>query len=143
MKRLGRFMKRNYKIIIPLVLLAGILLSFQIKKQADPEKDRILIGLIRYALTQGHYEPQNLDDTFSEVVYVDFIDGLDPTKRFFTQEDLNQFSFYKDKIDDQIKNEDLTFYNNVYSRYARRLREARSFYPEILKTPFDFERTKF
>jgi carboxyl-terminal processing protease len=138
MKRLERFMKRNYKIVIPLVLLAGILLSFQIKKQADPEKDKILIGLIRYALTQGHYEPRNLDDTFSEAVYADFIDGLDPTKRFFTQEDLDQFSFYKDKIDDQIKSEDLTFYNNVYSRFARRLREARNFYPEILKTPFDF-----
>lgn len=138
MKRLEGFMKRNYKIVIPMVLLAGILLSFQIKKQADPEKDKILIGLIRYALTQGHYEPQNLDDKFSETVYTDFIDGLDPTKRFFTQEDLNQFSFYKDKIDDQIKIEDLTFYNTVYSRFARRLREARGFYPEILKTPFDF-----
>lgn len=138
MKRLERFMKRNYKIVIPIVLLAGILLSFQIKKQADPEKDKILIGLIRYALTQGHYEPQNLDDTFSEAVYEDFIDGLDPTKRFFTQEDLDQFSFYKDKIDDQIKKEDLTFYNTVYSRFARRLREARSFYPELLKIPFDF-----
>tara|TARA_R110002073_G_scaffold279026_1_gene442975 strand:+ start:234067 stop:236181 length:2115 start_codon:yes stop_codon:yes gene_type:complete len=133
-------MKRNYKIIIPLVLLTGILLSFQIKKQVDPEKDRILMGLIRYALTQGHYEPQEINDSFSEAVFTDFINGLDPTKRFFTQEDINQFSFYKDKIDDQIKTEDLTFYNIVYSRYARRLREARGFYKEILKFPFNFDK---
>jgi len=56
MKRIEIFMKKNYRIIIPIVLLAGVLLSFQIKQhRADPEKDKILVGLIRYALTQGHY----------------------------------------------------------------------------------------
>ena len=133
-------MKKNYKILIPLVLLAGVLLSFKIKQNIDPEKDKILMGLIRYALTQGHYEPQDINDSFSETVFDDFIQGLDPAKRFFTAEDMKQFSFYRDKIDDQIKNEDLTFYNIVYSRFARRLREARSFYPEILKFPFDFNK---
>ncbi len=134
-------MKRNYKIIVPLVLLTGILLSFTLKKQQqDPEKDKVLLGLIRYALTQGHYDPQDINDEFSASVFNDFIDGLDPTKRFFTKEDLDQFSFYKDKIDDQIKNEDLTFYNIVYSRYARRLREARGFYKEVLKFPFNFDK---
>ena len=141
MNRMIIFMKRNYKIIVPLVLLTGILLSFTLKKsKPDPEKDKILLGLIRYALTQGHYDPQDINDEFSASVFEDFIDGLDPTKRFFTQEDLDQFSFYKDKIDDQIKNEDLTFYNIVYSRYARRLREARGFYKEILKFPFNFDK---
>ncbi len=133
-------MKSNYKIILPIVLLAGILLSFNIKQKPDPEKDRILIGLIRYALTQGHYEPQELNDEFSKAVFDDFIDGLDPTRRFFTQEDLKEFSKYEYKIDDQIKNEDLTFYNVVYSRYIRRLQEAKGFYKEILKYPFDFNK---
>lgn len=141
MNRIIVFMKRNYKIIVPLVLLTGILLSFTIKQQStDPEKDKILLGLIRYALTQGHYEPQDINDEFSASIFTDFIAGLDPTKRFFTQEDIDQFSFYKDKIDDQIKNEDLTFYNTVYSRYTRRLRDARGFYKEILKHPFDFNK---
>ena len=124
-----------------MVLLTGILLSFTIKKnQSDPEKDKILVGLIRYALTQGHYEPQDLNDEFSEVVFEDFITGLDPTKRFFTKEDVDEFTFYKDKIDDQIKSEDLTFYNAVYDRFSKRLKEARGFYKEILKDPFDFEK---
>ncbi len=140
MKRIQTFMKKNYKFLIPVVLLAGILLSFQIKKQPDPEKDKILVGLIRYALTQGHYEPQDMNDQFSEAVFEDFITGLDPTKRFFTKEDIDQFSYYQTKIDDQIKSEDLTFYNTVYSRFAVRLREARGFYKDILKTPFDFDK---
>ncbi len=140
MKRIQRFMKKNYKIIIPIVLLAGILLSFKIKQQPDPEKDKILVALIRSALTQGHYEPKDLNDEFSELVFEDFITGIDPTKRFFTKEDIDDFSVYKNDIDDQIKSEDLTFYNIVYSRFSKRLEEAHGFYKEILNTPFDFEK---
>jgi len=133
-------MKSNYRIILPIVLLAGVLLSFTIKQNPDPEKDRVLLGLIKYALTQGHYEPQDLNDEFSKAVFDDFIDDLDPTRRFFTNEDIQEFSIFQDKIDDQIKNEDLTFYNVVYARYNSRMQEAKGFYKEILKYPFDFNK---
>ena len=86
-----------------------MLFGFQIANKPDPEKDKILVGLVRYALKQGHYEPHYIDDTFSEKVFTDFIDALDPYKRFFLQEDLDEFSKYKNLIDDQIKSEDLTF----------------------------------
>ncbi len=140
MKKAIEFMKSNYRVLLPVLLLAGILLSFTIKQKQDPEKDRILIGLIKYALTQGHYAPQDLNDEFSEAVFDDFINDLDPTRRFFTVEDIEEFSVYKDKIDDQINNEDLTFYNVVYARYSRRMQEAKGFYKEILKYPFDFNK---
>ena len=140
MKKTIEIMRSNYKIILPIILLVGILLSFNIKQNPDPEKDKVLLGLIRYALTQGHYEPQDLNDDFSKAIYDDFIDDLDPTRRFFTQEDIQEFSVYEYQIDDQIKNEDLTFYNLVYSKFAQRLQEARGFYKEILKYPFDYNK---
>ena len=140
MKKIIQFMRSNYKIILPIILLAGVLLSFKLRLDPDPDKDKVLIGLIRYALTHGHYEPQDINDEFSEAVYNDFINSLDPTKRFFTQNDIDVFSAYKHQIDDQIKNEDLTFYNLVYNTYSRRLQEAKGFYKEILKHPFDFTR---
>ena len=133
-------MKRRYKIILPIIILTGLLFSFQIVNKPDPEKDKILIGLIRYALKQGHYEPQQIDDTFSEQVFDDFIDALDPYRRFFLQSDIDEFSIYKNLIDDQIKSEDLTFYNVVYDRFNQRVLESKSFYKEILKNPFDFEK---
>jgi carboxyl-terminal processing protease len=133
-------MKRRYKIILPIVFLAGILFSFQIINKPDPEKDKILVGLIRYALKQGHYEPHRMDDAFSEQVFTDFIDALDPYKRFFLQSDIDEFSIYKNLIDDQIKSEDLSFYTLVYERFKQRVLESKSFYKEILKSPFDFEK---
>ncbi len=133
-------MKRNYKIIIPIVILAGLLFSFQITNKPDPEKDKILIGLIRYALTKGHYEPHQINDEFSEQVFIDFIDALDPYKRFFLQNDIDEFSKYKYLIDDQLKNEEFTFYSFVFERYNQRVLESKKYYKEILKTPFDFEK---
>lgn len=140
MKKLLLFMKRKYKIIIPIIILAGMLFGFQITNKPDPEKDKILIGLIRYALKQGHYEPHKIDDKFSEDVFNDFIDALDPYKRFFLQSDIDEFSKYKFLIDDQIKSEDLSFYNMVFTKFNQRVLESKDYYDEILKTPFDFEK---
>ncbi len=133
-------MKRKYKIIIPIIILTGLLFSFQISNQPDPEKDKILVGLIRYALKQGHYQPHQIDDKFSEQLFNDFINSLDPYKRFFVQSDIDEFSTYKYLIDDQIKKEDLSFYNLVYSRFKIRVEESKAYYKEILKTPFDFDK---
>lgn len=133
-------MRSNYKIILPIILLAGILLSFNIKQNPDPEKEKILLGLIRSALTQGHYQPHQINDEFSTAVYTNFIEGLDPAKRFFTQEDLREFEKHKLQIDDQIKAEKLSFYRAVTSKYLQRVQEAKGFYKEILKHPFDFNK---
>lgn len=131
-------MKKNYKIIFPLIIVAGLLFGFQIANKPDPEKDKILVGLVRYALKQGHYEPHLIDDSFSEKIFTDFIDALDPYKRFFLTSDIEEFSNYKYLIDDQIKSEDLSFYNMVMERFNQRVQESQTYYREILKEPFDF-----
>ena len=133
-------MKKKYKIIFPIIIVAGMLFGFQIANKPDPEKDKILIGLVRYALKQGHYEPHAIDDEFSEKVFTDFIDALDPYKRFFLQSDIDEFSNYKNLIDDQIKSEDLSFYNVVMERFDQRVLESQGYYREILQNPFDFNK---
>jgi len=132
-------MKKQYKIILPIIIVAGMLFGFKMVNEPNPEKDKILIGLVRYALKQGHYEPQLIDDNFSEKVFVDFIDALDPYKRFFLQSDIDEFSVYKNLIDDQIKSEDLTFYKVTIARFNQRVLESQGYYKEILETPFRFD----
>ncbi len=134
------YMKRKYKIIIPIIIFAGLMVGFQVKTTPDPERDKVLISLIRYALKKGHYEPIQLNDEISKNIYTEFIDGLDPTKRFFYKSDIDEFSKYKLMIDDQIKNEDLSFFNLVYNRYIQRLHESQNYYNKILNDPFDFDK---
>ena len=140
MNKISLFMKKKYKIIFPIVIVAGMLFGFEIANKPDPEKDKILVGLVRYALKQGHYEPHAIDDEFSEKVFTDFIDALDPYKRFFLQTDIDEFSKYRNLIDDQIKSEDLSFYNVVMERFDQRVLESQGYYREILQNPFDFNK---
>ena len=139
MKNISLFFKYKFKIILPVLIVAGMLFGFRMANEPDPEKDKILVGLVRYALKQGHYEPHQINDEFSQKVFDDFIDQLDPYKRFFLQSDIEEFAVYRNMIDDQIKSEDLSFYNVVLDRFLLRVEEARSIYKEILSTPFDFE----
>ena len=43
-------------------------------KNPDPEKDKVLISVLNYMLTRGHYVQKELNDEFSEMVFNNFID---------------------------------------------------------------------
>lgn len=130
-------MKRNYKFILPILLLAGVLVSFNCRFQPDPEKDKALVQILRYILAEGHYKPVDLNDGFSEGVYEDFLEVLDPSKHYFLQTDIDEFSQYKHKIDDQILVDDLTFFYTVFAKYEQRIEESKAYYKEILSNPID------
>ncbi len=131
-------MKRNYKIIIPLIALFTIFINFKLKAQNDPDKDKELVRLLQYALTQGHYQPHQIDDTFSKEMFTHFLEGIDPGKRFFLKSDIDEFKVFQDQLDDQIKTKDLSFYTMVINRFNQRVSESKAYYKEVLQSPFDF-----
>ncbi|MDC0007309.1 tail-specific protease, partial [Winogradskyella sp.] len=131
-------MKGNYKFLLLALLIAFASCSFTSKTFNDPDKDKLLIQLITYVLDQGHFDPQVLNDDFSENVFGDFLDQLDPFKRYFYASDIKEFEVYKDKIDDQLKAYDVTFFNITHQRLLERIEESRKLYTEILESPFDF-----
>lgn len=106
--------------------------------EPDPEKDKILLYVLKNLLTRGHFVVKDLNDEFSEHVYKSFIENLDASKRYFTQKDLKEFSKYKHRIDNQLKDDDVSFYNLVYGRFIEKTKNAKSYYSEILKKPFNF-----
>jgi len=130
-------MKRNYKLIISLIILVGVLVSFNMRYQPDPEKNKELVRVLRYILTQGHYQPTDINDSFSEAVFTDFLEILDPSKHYFIQSDIDEFSLNINEIDDQILNDDLSFFYLVYNRYITRVNETKTYYQDILKDPLE------
>ena len=138
MHTFSNFMKRNYKIILVVIALSVSLWSFIPTKKNDPEKDKLLIELLTFVIEKGHYSPAAIDDTFSKGVYKEFLKALDPTKRFFLQSDIDEFSKYETELDDEIKNKDLTFFNLTYTRLMQRIEESKSYYKIILDKPFDY-----
>jgi carboxyl-terminal processing protease len=132
-------MKRNYKVILLVTALSAILWSFiPREKTEDPEKDKLLLELLTFVLEKGHYSPVEINDDFSKKVYKKYLDNIDPTKRFFIQSDIDEFSKYETSIDDMIKNKDLTFFNLTNARLLKRMSESREIYEDVLSKPFDF-----
>lgn len=136
------YMKRNYKILAFVALLAVALWSFMPKQkvESDPGRDKLLMELITFVIEKGHYDPAKIDDTFSKAVYKSYFESIDPSKRFFIQSDLDEFSKYEDKIDDMILAKDLTFFDLTYDRLMKRIKESEGFYKDILSKPFDFSK---
>ncbi len=134
------FMKRNYKILLAVVLLSVTLFAFNINssKSVDPEKDKMLLELLTFVIEKGHYSPAAIDDTFSKGVYKDYIEALDPSKRFFLQSDIDEFSKYETELDNQLLNKDLSFFNLTYDRLMKRTEEGKKLYKDILSKPFDY-----
>ena len=140
-------MKTKYKITT--FLLAILLFATSLQTQAantdtnsDPEKDKILVYILRNILTRSHFVVKDMNDDFSEYVYTEFIDGLDPSKRYFTQKDMKDFSKFKYEIDNQLLKEDVSFYNLVYERFTSKIKNAKSYYGDLLKQPFNFNKTE-
>ena len=114
--------------------------NLKITNDQDPEKDKVLISVLNYMLTKGHYNQKELNDDFSEMVFNNFIADLDPSKRYFTKIDIKEFSKYKYQIDNQLKESDIAFYSLVYGRFLEKIKNAKNYYNTILKKPFNYKK---
>ncbi|MCH3884210.1 carboxy terminal-processing peptidase [Tenacibaculum aquimarinum] len=106
----------------------------------DPDKDKVIIYVLKNILTRGHYVQKELNDDFSVHVYNSFIDGLDPSKRYFTQDDLKEFSQFKYEIDNQLLDNKIDFYKLVYERFLEKMKSAKTYYGVLLTQPFDYSK---
>ncbi|KQC31072.1 carboxy terminal-processing peptidase [Flagellimonas eckloniae] len=131
-------MKKNFAFALLVILVAVASCSFTNKSFENDDKDKLLLDLITYVLERGHYEPKDLNDNFSSNVFDDFVDILDPTKRYFLASDIKEFEKYRFQIDDEIRNTDITFFNVVYQRLMKRMDEAKGIYADVLSNPFDY-----
>jgi carboxyl-terminal processing protease len=132
-------MKRNINILLLTLLLAFASCSFTTKTfDQSNDKDKDLVQLIIYVLEQGHFEPKDLNDEFSEHVFQDYLDQIDPFKRYFYESDIKEFSAYKNELDNQLMAYDLTFFNLTHERLLQRMEESKILYKEVLEQPFNF-----
>ena len=142
MNAIIKFMKRNYKILIAVLCLSLTLFAFKINADKsgdpDPNRDKTLLELLAFVIEKGHYSPAEINDEFSKGIFKDYIEALDPSKRFFLQSDIDEFKQYELMLDDQFLNKDLTFFNLTYTRLMKRMEESKKRYKTILAQPFNY-----
>ena len=119
-------------------MFAMILIGSSSFEGENPDKDKLLIEVISYVMQRGHYNPKDIDNSFSEHVFDNFIQGIDGQHRFFLQSDINNLKRFRYEIDDQIKRADISFFNMTYDKLLTRMSQVKEFYSELLNDPFDF-----
>jgi len=132
-------MKRNYKIILLILVLAGAFWGFKRQQIAQDKEAAIIKGTYRI-IEYAHYHPHPIDDEFSQKVFKQYIEDIDPSKRYLLQEDLDTLSKFKNDIDDEILNFSLDFYKKSYEILQQRQQEVLPYIEDILDQGFDFNK---
>ena len=132
-------MKRNYKVILVILVLAGIFVAFRQQQTADNRESAIITGVNRI-IDYAHYHPAFVNNAFSEKVFKEFTDDLDPSKRYLLQSDIDSLSIYKDSIDNEIREGKTGFYQKAYAIIQQRQAETVDYINDILEKGFDFDK---
>ena len=137
-------MKKNTSYIVFAIAVGFYLLtaiSIPSKKEfVSNDKDRLLIELISHVIQRGHFNVKSLNDEMSEQIFHTYLESIDGQKRYFLQSDYREFAKYMYRIDDQLRELDLTFFDLTYKRLILRKNEVENLYASLLSRPFDFEK---
>lgn len=129
--------------IILALVLAGVFFAFRSQGNSNanpPGKYEKILQMVGAILTQGHYEPKDINDDFSRKIYTKYFEDLDPEKNIFLQEDLKALERFSTKIDDEVKGTPVQFFIEAGKLFDARAKEVEAYYKEILSKPFDFNK---
>lgn len=131
------------KVLIPLVIGGALAAFFSFKYIGDGDaggdgRKQLVVSSVMKALKEGHFAPRDINDSFSNSVYTKVLDNLDPEKRFFTQQEINQLQGFRYKIDDEINEGSVAFFDQVNTVFAKSVDRAEAYQKELLNKPFTF-----
>jgi carboxyl-terminal processing protease len=130
--------------MVPLIFAAS---GFIFASPARAQTDYGEIALrVTEMLEEEHYLRQNFDDKMSERLLDIYIEYLDFSRVYFTQEDIDRFySEYRTNLDDAIRNREIGAAYDIYGIYKERVRSRVTLVKELLDKKdeflFDSERT--
>ena len=127
--------RNAFFLIGPLVFVA---FGFYTKHQ-DLGED-ILLRAINMNLQNAHYDPIKIDDQFSEKAFELYIDNIDANKRLLLQSDIDELSYFKTTIDDEIINGTYAFFDKSLELINIRTDLTETFFEEILNQPMNFDK---
>lgn len=124
-----------------LILVAGLTIPNPVSadEKLKPNGDqRRVAKIIASIMSDEHLSKLPLGDEVSQRAFDTFIKTLDPTKAYFLQADIDEFSANKANLDDMLKNGDFSFAIKVYERYIDRVDERVTQAIELVDAEHDF-----
>lgn len=130
----------RFKIILSVLAVILLTASFIFyRSNSTPEgKNEILLKVLMQGLSQGHFQPEKVDDNFSKKAFKLYLERLDYNKKFLLASDVEKLRQYETLIDDQLRAGTFEFFDISADLIEQRVKESEAYYKEILAKPFDF-----
>lgn len=99
----------------------------------------MLMRTILTFMDRLHFHPKEVNDEFSEELYNLYLDRIDGSRRFLTEEDIAKLEPYRLLLDDEALSGTYNFFDLSLELLENGIDETQTYYREILATPFNFE----
>ncbi|MCU0429845.1 MAG: carboxy terminal-processing peptidase [Cytophagaceae bacterium] len=109
----------------------------------DGDKKTKQMRLVLQSMKDQHFVNPSVDDSFSKKVFKLYLEQMDHSKRFYTQQDSLALASYFTKIDDQLNANQFEFFEKANTLYETRLQSVNGFYKSMLESPMDFSKDEF
>ena len=125
-----------------LLAASAVVFVFAVRPQpvlakADAENICVSVGRL---LEEGHYTQQKLNDELSRKFLQTYLELLDYSHLFFTQQDIDALNAkYSSSLDDDVLLGNLKPAYEIYDLYAKRVDARVAKVKELLKQPIDFK----
>jgi len=107
---------------------------------SNAEKEAAIIQSILTGLNYYHFQPQKIDDQFSEKVYELYLERLDGGRRWFTRADVQQLEAFRYDLDDEALKGSYEMMDLAIQLQDKALSKTQTWYREFLDQPFDFSK---
>ncbi len=129
--------------LILLVIVAGSFFAFKnkiIPNKDDVGKYELIMTMVSKLLSQGHYDPKDINDDFSKKVFNKYLEDLDPKKNIFLKRDVDSLAaLYATRIDDEMNGAPVESFIGISKVFDQRIAEAAQWKNQLLSQPFDFK----
>ncbi len=136
-------MKEVYRLISVFLLLwnsALLAAVAEIPVEAlEPTREQRQSTLyINKAIRSFHYKKQPLDDGLSVQILDRYLESLDPNKSYFTQQDIESFTSYRDRLDDALRWTNLDPAFRIFRVFRQRAEQRYTHALALLDKKYDF-----
>ena len=108
------------------------------KLEPLPEHSKVAKEIVN-ALRFYHYKEQVFDDSLSALVFDNYFDALDGNRMYFLSSDVERFRPLRFKLDDLLKDGDVTFAFDVYNLYTERVDDRITFAVNLAEKPMSYD----
>ena len=120
------------KLFITLALAASVAVIAAVFPKANKDKESLTLQVLMAVLERLHFAPQKIDDSLSQEIYKEYLDGMDNNKRFLLSSEVEQLAIYKNSIDEQIDATTFEFFNLTNTLMESGIKRAQRVYQSII-----------